>query len=162
MPDPLQGKSTPENIAIESLLNMCDSTETEDSLLDENAQLMPVDRPPDIPIEAKGIMPTEPVNSESQPAAERALKIPAPNKEADTDETEVLKNKDKVQKIKHCRKALNQQNHLKLKTRRKSKNERKQKQRSPNLKKTEDKSDETKSSNTPKKKGKLITETFVL
>ena len=90
MPNPLQGKSTPEKIAIESLLNMCDSIETEGSLLDENAQLMPVDRPPDIPIEPKGIIPTEPVNSESEPAAERTLETPAPNKEADTDETEVL------------------------------------------------------------------------
>ena len=90
MPDPLQGKSTLEKIAIESLLNMCDSIETEDSLLDKNAQLMPVDRPPDIPIEPKDIIPTEPVNSESEPAAERALKIPAPNKGADTDKTEVL------------------------------------------------------------------------
>ena len=60
--DPLQGKTTLEKIAIETLLNMGDSIESEDPLLNENAQLMPVDRPPEIPIEPKGTIPTEPVN----------------------------------------------------------------------------------------------------
>ena len=65
--DPLQGKTTPEKIAIKTLLKMGDSIESEDPLLDENAQLMPVDRPLEIRIEPKGTIPTEPVNPESLP-----------------------------------------------------------------------------------------------
>ena len=65
--EPLQGKTTPEKITIEMLLNMGDSIESEDPLLNENAQLMPVDRPPEIPIEPKGTIPTEPVNPDILP-----------------------------------------------------------------------------------------------
>ena len=65
--DPLQGKSTLEKIAIEMLLNMGDSLQTEDPLLNENAQLMPVDKPLEIPIEPKGNILTELVNPEALP-----------------------------------------------------------------------------------------------
>ena len=84
----LQGKMTPEKIAIETLLNMTDSLEHDDPNLDDNALLMPVDRPPDIPIEPKGIIPTQPVNPELLP--EPRSDTPPPSKGNDTDSTEIL------------------------------------------------------------------------
>ena len=86
--DVLQGKMTPEKIAIETLLNMGDSMEYDDHSLDKNALLMPVDRPPDIPIEPKGTIPTQPVNPELPP--EPKLDTPLPSKGNDTDSTEIL------------------------------------------------------------------------
>ena len=87
-PDPLQGKTTPEKIAIETLLNIHDSMEFDDPDLEENALLMPVDRPPDIPIEPKGDIPTQPVNPEIPPETETRLDTSPPLEGNDTDTTE--------------------------------------------------------------------------
>ena len=86
--DALQGKMTPKKIAIESLLNIGDSLEYEDHNLEENALLMPVDRPPAIPIEPKGVIPKEPVNPELPPVP--TSDTPPHSKGNNTDTTEIL------------------------------------------------------------------------
>ena len=161
--DALQGKTTPEKIAIESLLNIGDSLEYEDHKLEENALLMPVDRPPAIPIEAKGVIPTEPVNPELPPVP--TLDTPPHSKGNDMDTTEILETGTPDNVID------NQEEPLEVKTTTKKKTKK--------IKKTVRKNKKKKNMNTPQndapgekkdmkrepkpiKKGKLITQTFVL
>ena len=89
-PDLLQGKTIPEKIAIDTLLNLCDSMEFDDPDLEDNALLMPVDRPPEIPIEPKGDIPTQPVNPEIPPEAESKSDTPSPLEGNNTDTTEII------------------------------------------------------------------------
>ena len=94
--DLLQGKTIPEKIAVETLLNMCDSMEFDDPDLEENALLMPVDRPPEIPIEPKGDIPTQPVNPEIPPEAEKKSDIPPPLEGNDTDTAEIIESTKQI------------------------------------------------------------------
>ena len=161
--DALQGKTTPEKIAIESLLNIGDSLEYEDHNLEENALLMPVDRPPAIPIEPKGVIPTEPVNPELTPVP--TSDTPPHSKGNDTDTTEILKTGTPDNVIDNQEEPLE----VKMTTKKKTKK----------IKKTVRKNKKKKNTNTPQndapgekkdmkrepkpiKKGKLITQTFVL
>ena len=159
----IKGITTPEKIAIETLLNMGDSLEYDDPDLDENALLMPVDRPPDISIEPKGNIPTEPVN----PEISQNSKSDPPNqsKGSDTDSTVIVEpvklgngvdndqltpdvTKPTMRRSKKRKKAVNK--HKRKNTTRTTQNAR-----------PED-NNNTKKDTKPTKKGKLITKTFVL
>ena len=155
----LKGKTTPEKIAIEILLNIGDSLEYDDPDLNENALLMPVDRPPDIPIEPKGNIPTEPVNpeliqnSKSEP--------PTQPKGSDTDSTEILDpvqpensadNKQVTSKVKKPTRKRNKKLRKAVK-----KHKRKQIMRATQRTNSKETNDAK-----PTKKGKLTTQTFVL
>ena len=161
--DALQGKTTPEKIAIETLLNMGDSMEHDDPDLDENALLMPVDRPPDIPIEPKGIIPTQPVNPELPP--EPKSDTPPHSKGNDTDSTEILE----TGKLGNTTEG--QQETPEAKTTSKKKKKKVKKTVRKNKKKkttrttqsvTSEENKDVKQDPKPVKKGKLITQTFVL
>ena len=75
---------------------MGDSIEMDDPLLDENAQLMPEDRPPEIPIEPKGNIPTQPVNPELPVVTPPPP--PIPTDDVDTEVLELTKDKTKLDK----------------------------------------------------------------
>ena len=159
----LKGKTTPEKIAIETLLNIGDSLEYDDPDLNKNALLMPVDRPPDIPIEPKGNIPTEPVNPEVSQNSKSDP--PTQPKGSDTDSTEIL------EPVKLGNSADNEQltSEVKKPTRKRSKkskkavkqHKRKQITRATQSANSEETND-TKKDSKPTKKGKLITQTFVL
>ena len=162
--DPLQGKSTPEKITIETLLNMGNSLETDDPLLDENAQLMPVDRPPEIPIKPKGDIPTEPVNPEAPPRV-----TPPPDKDTDTDKTEVLEptkeetGPDKITETGTKNKVpMNSSKTDDSQTKSKKKKKKQKKTETKKPKPPNDTKDGMKGSDNGNKKGKLVTETFIL
>ena len=92
-PDLLQGKTA-----------MCDSMELQDPDLEENALLMPFDRPPDIPIEPRGLIPTQQVNPEM--TQESKMNTPLPlEEEDDTDATEIIEVTKKDSAIDDQRKA---------------------------------------------------------
>ena len=159
----LQGKTTPEKIAIESLLNICDSLEYKDPNLEENALLMPVDRPPSIPIEPKGVIPTEPVNPELPPVP--TSDIPPHSKENDMDTTEILETgtPDNViddpevpLEVKMTTRKMKKKMKIPVKKNKMKKNTNTPQNNAPGENK------HTKRESKPIKKGKLITQTFVL
>ena len=159
----LQGKTTPEKIAIESLLNIGDSLEYEDHNLEENALLMPVDRPPSIPIEPKGVIPTEPVNPELSPVP--TSDIPPHSKGNDTDTTEILEtgtpddvidDQEVPLEVKMTTKKNTKKIKIPVKKHKIKKNTNTPQNDAPGEKK------HTKRETKPIKKGKLITQTFVL
>ena len=162
----LQGKSTPEKIAIETLLNVGDSLEADDPLLHENAQLMPFDRPPEIPIELKGVIPTVLLNPEALPT----VMIPHADKGTDTDETDVLEEtKDDTEPNKTGNVAENiipensdKADKTQPKSKKKKKKQKKTKTKKTKHEQTDDTVDETKKTENENKKGKLVTETFIL
>lgn len=159
----IKGITTPEKIAIETLLNMGDSLEYDDPELEENALLMPVDRPPNIPIEPKGNIPTEPVNPEI--SQNSTTDPPTQSKGSDTDTTEIIEpaklgnGADKEQKTTDFEKPSKSRN----KKRNKAGNKYK---RRYNTRTTQNANPEdnkaTQKENKPAKKGKLTTKTFVL
>ena len=165
----MHGKTTPEKITIETLLNMGDSLETDDplddSLLNKTAQLMPVDRQPEIPIEPKGDIPTEQVNPEAPPT----VAAPPPDNGTDTDETEVIdQTKEETGPDKNTEIEIennvpvnpSKMDNTQTKSKRKKKKWKKTKTKKP--KSSDNTKDGTKGSDNRNKKGKLVTKNFVL
>ena len=139
----------------------------DDLLLDENAQLMPVERPPEIPIEPKGEIPTQPVNPELPVMTPPPP--PPPADDVDTDDTEVLestKDKTKLDKQpitdqqKQTSMNQNKTKDAQNKPKKKPKKKRNSKPKKTTL--TDDVKKYVKKEATIDKKGRLVTETFVL
>ena len=124
---------------------------------------MPVDRPPAIPIEPKGVIPTEPVNPELPPVP--TSDTPPHSKGNDTDTTEILEtgtpdnvidNQEEPLEVKMTTKKKTKKIKIPVKKNKKKKNTNTPQTDAPGEKK------DTNREPKPIKKGKLITQTFVL
>ena len=159
----IKGITTPEKIAIETLLNMGDSLEYDNPELDKNALLMPVDRPPNIPIEPKEKIPTEPVNPEISPNPKSDP--PTQSKGNDTDSTEIVEpaklrnSADNDQLTSDVTKPTMSRNKKRKKA--VNKHKRRYTTRTTQNARPEDNKD-TQKETKQAKKGKLTTKTFVL
>ena len=160
--DLLQGKTTLEKITVETLLNMCDSMEFDDPELEENALLMPVDRPPEIPIEPKGDIPTQPLNPEIPLEADTKPDTPPPLEENDMDTTVIIEATNQISVTEDQSKPDDTKKPSKKRNRRNKKKTKKKKKSKTTQSDPDEVNKDIKQNIKTDKKGKPTTKIFVL